>query len=221
MIETILPASVATAEVSADPPDARLHPEEERAVARAVEGRRREFATGRSCARAALERLGVAAVALPSGPRGEPLWPTDVVGSITHCRGYRAAAVARASEVIALGIDAEPNEPLRDGLLADIARPEERPALTTLQRSRPEIRWDRLLFSAKESVYKAWFPLTERWLGFEDAVIALDAADRTFSARVLVRGPAVEGREVTCFDGRWATTGDLLLTAIAIKRQAE
>jgi 4'-phosphopantetheinyl transferase EntD len=36
---------------------------------------------------------------------------------------------------------------------------------------RPEVYWDRVLFCIKESTYKAWFPLTHRWLGFEDASV--------------------------------------------------
>ena len=72
----------------------------------------------------------------------------------------------------------------------------------------PGICCDRLLFSAKESVYKAWFPLTGRWLGFEEADITIDAARGTFNARLLVPGPVVRGFPLTGFAGRWrARTG--------------
>src|SRR4051812_9450636 len=113
--EHLVPPFVACAETTHDLLDIDLFPSEREALGSAVEKRRREFTTGRACARQALSRLGTPVVALPSGPHGEPLWPAGTVGSITHCRGYRACAVARSEAVTALGIDAEPNEPLPPG----------------------------------------------------------------------------------------------------------
>lgn len=78
---------------------------------------------------------------------------------MTHCDGYRAAAVARRETIASIGIDAEPHAALPDGVEKLTALPEERMALTRLAVTHPHIHWDRLLFSAKESVYKAWFPL--------------------------------------------------------------
>ena len=95
-------------------------------VARAVDRRRAEFTTVRTCARIALGRLGLPPAPLLTGSKREPLWPAGVVGSITHCDGYRAAAVARASEVAAIGIDAEPHDPLPDGILDRVTLPAER-----------------------------------------------------------------------------------------------
>jgi len=168
MIEEILPQGAVAVEAREDAIGAKLFPEEELVIDRAVEKRRREFTTARVCARAALQGLGYPAAPILNGERGEPLWPEGVVGSITHCQGYRACAVARSSEIVTLGIDAEPHEALPDGLLGDIARPEERPWLRRHEAELPDVHWDRLLFSAKESVYKEWFPLAKRWLGFED-----------------------------------------------------
>jgi 4'-phosphopantetheinyl transferase EntD len=78
------------------------------------------------------------------------------------------------------------------------------------------VHWDRLLFSAKESVYKAWFPLANRWLGFEDAVLAIDPCRRSFEARLLVPGPALAGGRLTMFSGRWLVRDGLVLTAIGV-----
>jgi 4'-phosphopantetheinyl transferase EntD len=58
VLEQILPAEVAVAETFADDPRSALFPEEEAVIARAVEKRRREFTSGRACARAALGALG-------------------------------------------------------------------------------------------------------------------------------------------------------------------
>jgi 4'-phosphopantetheinyl transferase EntD len=215
MLERILPEGVAVACTAGDL-DVPLYPEEEAAVGRAVEKRRREFVTARACARQALGRLGLPEQAIPAGDKGEPLWPAGVVGSITHCAGYRACALSRATDLLTIGVDAELDEPLPDGLLADVALPEERRRLRGLAAAAPGVSWDRLLFSVKEAVYKAWFPLARRWLGFEDAAVTIDDRQRTFSARLLVPGPSVEGAELTGFSGRWRAEGGLLLAAIAV-----
>lgn len=213
MIETILPPGVAVCESFDDPPGATLFPAEEAVVARAVDKRRREFTTGRWCARQALAGLGLAATGIPSGERGAPQWPDGVVGSITHCDGYRAAAVARRSVVAAVGIDAEPNGPLPTGVLDLVAGPGERDHLRTLAPAAPGVHLDRLLFSAKESVYKTWFPLTGRWLGFEEAEVTVDTGGG-FTARLLVPGPLVGGTQVDGFTGRWLVRDGLLITAV-------
>jgi 4'-phosphopantetheinyl transferase EntD len=218
VIEEILLPAVAAAEEFGDLPDAVLFPAEQAVIGRAVEKRRREFATARACARAALARLGQPPVAILPGKRGSPGWPPGIVGSITHCAGYRAAAVGKAAEVLAIGLDAEPDQPLPDGVLGAISLVAERATLCDLARSAPGPNWDRLLFCAKESVYKAWFPLTGRWLGFEQAHITLDPAAGTFTARLLVPGPEVDGRELTGFEGRWLARDGLILAAICVAR---
>lgn len=216
MIERILPDAVAAVEARDDDRAVSLFPEEAAMVARAVEKRRREFATGRDCAHRALELLGAPTEPVLAGNRGEPVWPAGVVGSIAHCRGYRGCAVAAATDLTAIGIDAEPHEPLPEGLVERVAGTEERSKLAQLARAEPAIAWDRLLFSAKEAVYKAWYPLTERWLGFEDAVLTIDPVERTFAARLLVPGPRLAGAELRGFDGRWLVADGLVLSAIAV-----
>jgi 4'-phosphopantetheinyl transferase EntD len=216
MIEQILPAGVAYAEAFADSPDAMLFPEEEAVIARAVDKRRREFATARVCARSALAALGVAPAPILPGERGAPRWPSGIIGSITHCRGYRAAAVARACDVLTIGLDAEPDKALPDGVLGVVSMPGERARLRCLATAAAGICWDRLLFSAKESVYKAWFPLTRRRLGFEDADITINPADGTFEARLPVAAFTIGGSSLAAFTGRWLACDGLILTTIAV-----
>jgi 4'-phosphopantetheinyl transferase EntD len=216
VIGDILPPAAAAAEEFGDVPDVELFPEEEAVIARAVDKRRREFTTGRACARAALAKLGLPPAPVLPGPRGAPQWPPGVVGSITHCSGYRAAAVARDDEVITIGLDAEPHDKLPDGVLGVVASDSEQARLAALAAARPEVCWDRMLFSAKESVYKAWFPLTRRWLGFEEASVDFDPAAGTFTARLLTSGPVVNGATLTGFDGRWLVSNGLIATAIAV-----
>ncbi|GAA2703976.1 4'-phosphopantetheinyl transferase [Micromonospora olivasterospora] len=215
MIEQILPSAVAVAESFTDPAGLTPLPEEEPLVAAAVEKRRREFTTVRHCARRALAELGVAPVPILSGTRGAPVWPDGIVGSMTHCDGYRGAVLGRAAAFATLGVDAEPHAPLPEGVLEAIALPAEQARTAALAAGHPGVCWDRLLFSAKESVYKAWFPLTRRWLDFSEADISLDPAG-TFVARLLVSGPVLGGVPVTAFTGRFLVDGGLVLTAIAV-----
>jgi 4'-phosphopantetheinyl transferase EntD len=213
VLEHLVPSSVACAETTGDHLDIDLFDAEREALGRAVEKRRREFITGRACARLALRRLGAPVVAIPSGPRGEPLWPPGVVGSITHCRGYRACAVARSDAVTALGIDAEPNEPLPDGIAEDVLHGRERELAAGWT---APVDLPRLVFSAKEAVYKAWFPLTGRWLGFEDVEVSVDPAGGGFRARLLVAGLVVAGVPVTELAGRWTLQDGIICTAVVV-----
>jgi 4'-phosphopantetheinyl transferase EntD len=216
MLERILPAGIAVATRRDDAGEVGLLGGEEAIVAAAVEKRRREFATGRACARSALAQLGVAPQEIPSGARGEPCWPEGIVGSITHCDGFRGSAVARRAEFAAVGVDAEVDAPLPRGILGDVALAGERQMLAALAQAEPGPSWDRLLFSIKESVYKAWYPLTEKWLGFEDATVSIDRESMGFSARLLVPGPVLNGQELSGFRGSWLAAEGLLIAAIAL-----
>jgi enterobactin synthetase component D / holo-[acyl-carrier protein] synthase len=216
VIGDILPPAVAAVEAFGDVPDVTLFPDEEAVIAKAVDKRRREFITARACARDALAKIGFPPVPIVPGPRGAPQWPAGVVGSITHCAGYRASAVARACDVVTIGLDAEPHDTLPPGVLGAIAYGGEEARLAALAAARPEVCWDRILFCAKESVYKAWFPLTRRWLGFEEASVTIDPVNQTFTARLLVDGPVVNGTALTGFEGRWLVSNGLIATAIVV-----
>jgi 4'-phosphopantetheinyl transferase EntD len=216
VITDLLGAPVVAVEAFTDPPEATLFPAERVVIARAVDQRRREFTTVRWCARSAMARLGLPAAPVLPGFRGAPQWPAGVIGSMTHCAGYRAAALARAQQIATIGVDAEPNEPLPPGVLSDVALPEERAWLAPLAQQYPTVCWDRLVFSAKESVYKSWFPLTHRWLDFGEVVLTLSPQTRTFQARLLVPGPVLAGVPVTGFSGRWLVANGLILTAIVV-----
>ncbi|MEU3727655.1 4'-phosphopantetheinyl transferase superfamily protein [Streptomyces sp. NPDC031705] len=213
MIEKLVPApGVASAEAFGDTARTPLLGAESEIVSNAVEKRRQEFATVRRCAREALADLGIAPVPILTGERGAPVWPEGVIGSMTHCKGYRAAAVTRSSDILTVGIDAEPHLPLPKGMLDLIALPAERRRTAELSRLEPEVHWDRLLFCMKECVYKAWFPIARRVLDFGHAEITIDY-DGTFSARLLKTDPAFPGN---LWSGRWLIDQDLIVAGITV-----
>ena len=217
MLEELVPPPVAAVETFDDRAPCTLFPAEEAVIAAAVDKRRREFTTARWCAREALRRLGYPAAPVLPGARGAPIWPAGIVGSITHCVGYRAAAVARASAVTTLGIDAEPHEPLPPDVLDTISLRSERSWVAYQLAVAPEVRWDRLLFCMKETVYKAWFPLTGRWLDFEQAEVSVRPATGEFFATLLVDGPVLSGgTSLRGFRGRWLVRRGLMLATIVV-----
>ncbi|MFE7183938.1 4'-phosphopantetheinyl transferase family protein [Streptomyces erythrochromogenes] len=224
MIEELLPKTVVVVEAYGDSAmETELYPEEAALVTRSVAKRRREFAAVRSCARRAMTALGLPPQPVLHGTLGAPIWQAELVGSLTHCEGYHAAALARTTDVASLGIDAEPDGPLPDGVLHVISLPAERDRLRRLTADTPGLNWDRLLFSAKESVYKAWSPLMGKWLDFSEADIEIFAdasspSHGTFRAKLLVPGPRVDDRHLDHFEGRWTIQRDLVATAVTVPR---
>jgi len=217
LLSTVLPPVLASAELYGDPADLAPLPEEEPLIARSVAKRRNEFVTVRYCARKALGDLGLPPVPILKGDKGEPCWPDGVVGSLTHCEGFRGAVVGRTAEVRSVGIDAEPHAVLPKGVLDAISLPAERSALSGLPGG---AHWDRVLFCAKEATYKAWFPLTHRWLGFEDAHITFtvdgSGSAGSFESKILVDPRAESGPPLTALSGRWSVGDGLVLTAIVL-----
>lgn len=238
MIHEILPpevVAVTDAELGLDEAAvlAALHPVEAEQIAGSVAGRRADFAWARACAREAMGRLGVPAGPIVRGGRGMPVWPPGVVGTLTHTDGLRAAALAPADRVRSVGLDVEPHGPLADGVLEAVSLPEEAAWVRAVGAEIGSVHWDKLLFTAKEATYKAWFPLTRRWLGFADAHITLvpdppddDDDDNTGSvitgslrSEILVDPHAVDGGpDLLEFDGRWVVRGGYVASAIVLRR---
>lgn len=186
-------------------------------TARAVERRRREFATARLCARQALAVLGHPPGPVLPGRRGAPRWPLGVAGSITHCAGYWAAAVAWRRDIRSIGIDAEPAGPLPAGVLRLLAGPEETGHMAELAREGGGPRhWERLLFTCKESIFKAWYPITARELDFFQVSMRFDLRTQTFDSRILVDRRPWTGVVPSRLTGRWATDGALVASAVVL-----
>ena len=108
------------------------------------------------------------------GRSGLPTWPNGLIGSMTHCNSYCAAAVASSQVCNAIGIDAEPNRSLTPGVLDRIASSTECEHVQYLHALHPHISFDRLLFSIKKSIYKAVFSNSGDSLRFKDVRVLVN-----------------------------------------------
>lgn len=124
-----------------------------------------------------------------AGDKREPLWPPEIVGSITHTTGFAGAVVARRSDVEALGIDCEIIASVNEELWERICTPTERTRLERLPQAQAQ-RQAALIFAAKEAFYKCQFPVSREWVGFED--VSIEVSEEGFQIRPEVRLPVAE-----------------------------
>jgi 4'-phosphopantetheinyl transferase EntD len=150
-------------------------PEEECYVARSVEKRQREFIASRACARSALLALGVQNTPLRVGKFREPVWPSHVVGSISHDCDICLAAVQYRSAGLGLGVDITENAELSPEVQQLLCSPDERSHLETArERCGQVIDVYRAMFSIKEAVYKCAFPLVQQLFDFKSVSVVID-----------------------------------------------
>lgn len=217
LLAAALPAHVASAGVSWD--DVAHHPlhpvEESHLSPRAVESRRRDFAAGRAAAHTALATLGSAPGPIGVGPHRQPLWPDGFVGSITHAEGMALAAAARRTDCRGVGIDLEHRGRHFAGLAEGVALPAERDRLHRLPEGPERIGATIELFSAKEAIYKAFFPSVGRYFGFGAVLLAPSSDPGTLIAEFAepVDAVWVPGRT---FPVQVAWVGDLALATVVI-----
>lgn len=219
-MKRLFPGGVCVATGPTDP-DEPLHPAEAELARALGPARQREFAAGRACARRAMRELGAPDGPVLRGLRRAPQFPDGVVGSITHTRGFCAAAVARSAEFAGVGLDAERDAALSARAAARICSPAELAALGALPGRSPE-RWAAVVFSAKETLYKAYFPLTGFFIGFRDATIALfpETDDEGRFEAHLVRRDAPDAAGQRRFAGRYAIDGARVISGIVIPHPA-
>jgi 4'-phosphopantetheinyl transferase EntD len=96
-----------------------------------------------------------------------------------------------------------------------VLRDEERTRLRTLAQADPDLHWERVVFCAKEAVYKACFPSTRRWLDFADVSVTVDA-DGTFQARILACEPRIANAHPDGLAGRWVVDRGLVVAATSV-----
>jgi 4'-phosphopantetheinyl transferase EntD len=209
LLDGVFPADIAVAWSRVSDAPAALFPEEDALLVKAVAKRRREFAHGRSCARRALAVHGAAPAPLLVGAAREPLWPHGFVGSITHDRELCVAVAARGDAYAGVGVDVEPDEALTPPVAAHIWSPAEAEAALALGVV-PADSAAKLVFAAKEAVYKCQFLVTRTYIGFHG--VRVDLADGSFSAELTA--PVSSLPSGFRFSGRWRRAHDELFAAV-------
>lgn len=176
-----------------------LYEEERKLIIHAAPKRQAEFAAGRLCARDALEDLGVNGSPILMDAKGAPIWPEGVIGSIAHAKGCCAAVVALDQGENSLGLDIEETGRVKESVWSYTFLPEEIEWLRL--QSDESAKWASVIFGAKEAFYKAQYPLTHSWLGFQDVLINIDQGAGTFTARLLL--DLKEWSQDEVFSGRY------------------
>lgn len=168
----------------------RLHPDEQIASSAHRGFRLASFVGGRMAAHGAIQGLGGPFTAITSDARGAPLAPEGISLSITH-KKHMAIAIAARSQLGVLGVDLEELEPEREGIARKILRPEE---LERIEKLPPERRWTAIVlrFSIKEAIYKALAPKLQRYIGFDEASVALHTEGFAHVTLHLESGPTPE-----------------------------
>ncbi|MDP8984158.1 MAG: 4'-phosphopantetheinyl transferase superfamily protein [Pseudomonadota bacterium] len=160
-------ADMAAAEMRGPGDPSTLHPAEAEHLGRAVPKRVQEFSAGRQCARLAMASLGIVDFALRAAPDRQPIWPSSLVGSISHTAGWCVAVAASKARLSAIGVDCEVVGHVGPEVWPSLFTPQEALWVDSLpEPERPAAA--ALIFSAKEAFYKCQYPLTGQWLDFHD-----------------------------------------------------
>lgn len=194
-------------------------------IQRAVPRRKAEFLAGRLAARQACQSAGVSgAMDIRIGPLRAPVWPQGLVGSISHCYPSIglgiALAVAGPAQRGLLGVDAEliPDRRYSDMIAESALNTRERAYLGTLSNLEYGV-YTTLVFSAKESIFKAYAPVTQAYFEFDAAeVMMLDDTRMLFRLTQPLAPDLPSGLEIVV---RWMLlTPDVVLTAVVAHHPA-
>ena len=208
----LLGPKVETEEVDPHTVQGGLLKSEEALVDGAAQTRIEQFTAGRVCSRIALGRLGVAVTTpILRGEDRAPIWPPGFTGSISHTDTWCAAAVARTEDIRALGIDLESSTPLKEALLKRVCTPKEREWLHELPA--PGVT-GKIVFSAKEAVYKCQYPLSNQFLGFH--AVEVELGDDSFEAVFQQEAGGFKPGDV--ISGRYLVEEGLVATACELPR---
>ena len=197
------------------PPVFPLLPEEEKFLKTLSSTKRQtEFSQGRSSAHQALAKFKLESEPiLRNAETREPCWPEAVRGSITHSGEYAAAAVGLADYVSGIGIDLESLSRVVDfNISRHVCVEKELEWLKTLAPDQAN-RGLRIIFSAKESIFKCLFPISKTYLYFKDATVTIDEAktEFTFTLSKACSGITAAGFQ---HSGKFSIINKMLLTAI-------
>lgn len=205
-LSQLFPANAVVVKADTSMWNTPLCQEEENLIDGALEKRQKEFRAGRHAAHQALELLNAPWNPLLRGDKRQPLWPPGFLGSISHCHGSCVAVCAKSGDVVGVGIDVEPLEPLPKGVDQYIHTAQDANTMRDFNEL-PE----RLIFSAKESIYKCYYPLIRRQMGFQSVSLDIDPQNQSFQFTPSVDSTIPFPTEFQ-FHGRFLTDSSHLYT---------
>ena len=178
--------------------------------------RRAEFLAGRQCAHDALTQLTGNGAWLPSRQQLGPEWPPGTCGSLSHSSDLAVACVGKSSQWQSIGIDIERLQPAERAqrLASQIMTNNELSWFNSLPE---EIRATvfSILFSAKESLFKALHPLVGRRFYFHDVELFVAPQEGRLSIQLLV-DLTPKWRKYQILALRYLIQRDYVLTLLAI-----
>ncbi|MCP4907609.1 MAG: 4'-phosphopantetheinyl transferase superfamily protein [bacterium] len=215
-LDGLLPAEIRTAIAPIGDEVAELLAGERELIERSVASRRREFAVGRVLARQLLEKFGHSSFPILR-EEGErlPAWPSGIIGSISHSGDLCMAAVGEASRFQGVGVDLEPDEPVQQEIERAVLKDHEHDWVSDAGADERGRRC-RMVFSAKEAVYKAFYPTTRTFWSFQDVLMSIDLEGRRDTGTFVARLPDGAGRD--SIEGRLVQRGGWIIAAVAIFR---
>lgn len=184
-------------------------------LAQAVKKRRAEYLASRFLAREMLQRLGHPHFTLGNAPDRSPCWPDGIAASLSHSNGIAVLAATR--QPLCLGIDVERM------MSADTAEETTEMLMTRAERRLllalplPFAAAATLLFSLKESVYKALWPVLHQPMDFQQAAL-VEVDPSALRARLCLTHHFSEAFTVgTRLEARYQYQEDQVLTLVVHK----
>lgn len=176
--------------------------------------RKAEYIAGRFCALKILNSLDIACENISSNEDRTPIWPPNILGSITHSENYVSVSITNNSSILGIGRDSEFIFPkmTAEKVKPIIIQDDELELINGLKKE----EFLSLIYSAKESFYKAVYPSTKKPFYFDDVSI-LEINDSYFKIKAKKNlGPFFKTDQI--FKGEFIFSDGLVHTGIIIKK---
>lgn len=163
----------------------KLHIDEQKLLSKFSTKRKNEFTCGRIIAKDLLELIGIRNFPVLRGRLGEPIWPEEVAGSISHCDDKCFVAISRKKYFTSIGVDIDSVEDLPIHLIDSVCTASEKQWIRSMQCQGTICPYTKMIFSAKESAYKCIFPFVQNYIDFIEVEITFGIPDYSFRVKLV------------------------------------
>ena len=173
--------------------------------------RKKEYLKSRELAHSLFSEIGISDFILLNDDKRAPIWPSGIVGSISHSSGFAIVAISKDHKSIGIDLEKimsdERSEKLKDQFLT-----EEEIKINQLDFN----LFSTIVFSAKESLFKLIYPLCREYFGFHSAKIR-EITDSGFSIELKSQSTSVS-KFNGLYQGKWQKLDDIILTSLVIPK---